>query len=75
LQIEFIGSRTERVKIGFWYLAKGLQASALCVVAYALWVGVATENAHSELEWLLGGAFVFAMGLIFERISGGGPQG
>lgn len=52
-----------------WYLGKGFQASAMGVVAYALYVGVATENAHSELEWLLGGAALFAVGLLFEKIS------
>lgn len=67
--------RWSSVKQGFWYLSKGLQASALCVVGYSLYVGMATANAHSQLEWLLAGAAVFAVGLFIERLSGGGPQG
>ena len=53
-------------------MAKGLQASALCVVAYSLFVGISTENAHAEFEWLLAGGGLFAVGLICERIAGGG---
>ena len=53
-----------------WYLGKGFQASAMCVVGYALYVGLLTENAHSELEILLGGAGLFAVGMLIEKISG-----
>jgi hypothetical protein len=63
----------EGVKQGFWYLAKGLQASALCVVGYSLYVGVATADAHSELEWLMAGAGVFLGGMLLERFAAGGP--
>ena len=54
-----------------WYFGKGVQASAMGVVGYALFVGLATENAHSELEWLMAGAALFAVGLFFEKLSGG----
>jgi|GEM_PF-3237555 len=59
------------VKITLWYLGKGFQASAMGVVGYALFVGLATENAHSELEWLMAGAVLFAVGLLVEKISSG----
>jgi hypothetical protein len=67
-------SRLGFVKATLWYLGKGVQASAMGVVAYALFVGLATENAHSELEWLLAGAALFALGLLIEKISGGVSQ-
>ena len=63
--------KLEGVKQGLWYLAKGLQASALCVVGYSLYVGVATANAHSELEWLMAGAGVFLAGMLIERFTAG----
>jgi hypothetical protein len=64
--------KLEIVKQGLWYLAKGMQASALCVVGYSLYVGVATANAHSELEWLMAGTGVFLAGLLLERVAAGG---
>ena len=71
LTIAPAGLKLILVKQGFWYLAKGMQASALCVVGYSLYVGVATASAQSELEWLMAGAGVFLAGLLLERASAG----
>ncbi|MEO5667217.1 MAG: hypothetical protein ABIR96_04085 [Bdellovibrionota bacterium] len=60
------------MKQGFWYLAKGIQASALCLVGYSLYVGVATASTHSELQWLMVGAGLFLAGMLVERFSAGG---
>jgi len=63
------------VKQGLWSLAKGLQASALCVVGYSLYVGVSSTDATTELKWLMAGAVIFLVGVLLERFSSGGEGG
>lgn len=62
------------MKVFFWYLAKGIQASAMMVVAYALIVGIESSDPYTELQWLMVGVVMFMAGLGFERVTGGGSE-
>jgi hypothetical protein len=60
------------MKTVLWWGGKGLQAIALLQVGWALWMGVATQDARLELQFLLVGAAVFGLGLFMTKAAGGG---
>ena len=65
------GGRVILVKALIWYFAKGLEASALGVVGYALYVGLQSSDPTTEMKWLMPGAVIFMVGLALERVGGG----
>jgi hypothetical protein len=59
------------MKSVLWWSGKGLQAIALLQVGWALWLGVSTQDARLELQFLVLGAAVFGLGLFLTKAAGG----
>jgi hypothetical protein len=57
-----------------WHGGKLLQLIAMAQVAYALFVGLSTNDSRRETELLVLGSAQFLIGVVLVRLSGGGAK-